>query len=133
MMVSVPAFAPVTPPETGASTNERPLFSTRLAMAAMRSGAHVEHTFSEVVYRPLRELVGASVARDLVLTGRRIEAGEALAVGLVNRVAAGDEVVHAARAVAAEVALAPRDVLLRAKAKIIAAAGIDPAARTLDL
>ena len=95
--------------------------------------AHLEHTFSEVVYRPLRELVGASVARDLVLTGRRIEAGEALAVGLVNRVVAGDEVVAAACAVAAEIALAPRDVLLRAKAKIIAAAGIDPAARTLDL
>jgi enoyl-CoA hydratase/carnithine racemase len=95
--------------------------------------AHVEHTFGDVVYRPLRELVGASVARDLVLTGRRIEAGEALAVGLVNRVVAGDDLLDAAGAVAAEVALAPRDVLIRTKAKIVAAAGIDPSSRTLDL
>ncbi len=95
--------------------------------------AHVEHTFGDVVYRPLRELVGASVARDLVLTGRRIEAGEALAVGLVNRVVAGDDLLDAAGAVAAEIALAPREVLIRTKAKIIAAAGIDPSSRTLDL
>jgi enoyl-CoA hydratase len=95
--------------------------------------AHVEHTFGDVVYRPLRELVGASVARDLVLTGRRIEAGEALAVGLVNRVVAIDDLLDAATAVAAEIALAPREVLIRTKAKIIAAAGIDPASRTLDL
>ncbi len=95
--------------------------------------AHVEHTFGDVVYRPLRELVGASVARDLVLTGRRIEAGEALAVGLVNRVVAGEDLLDAAGAVAAEIALAPREVLIRTKAKIIAAAGIDPSSRTLDL
>jgi enoyl-CoA hydratase len=95
--------------------------------------AHVEHTFGDVVYRPLRELVGASVARDLVLTGRRIEAGEALAVGLVNRVVPSDELLDTATAVAAEIALAPRDVLVRTKAKIITAAGIDPSSRTLDL
>jgi len=95
--------------------------------------AHVEHTFGDVVYRPLRELVGASVARDLVLTGRRIEAGEALAVGLVNRVIPEDRLLDEAGVVAAEIALAPRDVLVRTKAKIIAAAGIDPGAKTLDL
>jgi enoyl-CoA hydratase/carnithine racemase len=95
--------------------------------------AHVEHTFGDVVYRPLRDLVGGSVARDLVLTGRRIDAGEALAIGLVNRVVAADEVVDAARLMAAEIALAPRDVLVRTRAKVIAAADIDPALRTLDL
>ena len=36
--------------------------------------AHVEHTFGDVVYTPLRELVGGSVARDLVLTGRKVSA-----------------------------------------------------------
>jgi enoyl-CoA hydratase/carnithine racemase len=34
----------------------------------------------------LPELVGRGVAMDLVLTGRWVEAAEALAVGLVNRV-----------------------------------------------
>jgi enoyl-CoA hydratase len=95
--------------------------------------AHVEHTFGDVVYRPLRDLVGGSVARDLVLTGRRIEAGEALAVGLVNRVVAEESVVDEASAMAAEIALVPREFLVRTKAKIIAAAGIDPGLRTLDL
>lgn len=95
--------------------------------------AHVEHAFGDVVYRPLRELVGASVARDLVLTGRRIDAGEALAVGLVNRVVPAESVLEAARAMAADIALAPREFLVRTKAKIVAAAGIDPTLRTLDL
>jgi enoyl-CoA hydratase len=95
--------------------------------------AHVEHTFGDVVYRPLRDLVGGSVARDLVLTGRRIDAREALALGLVSRVVAADELLDAARAVAAEIALAPREVLMRTKAKIIAAADIAPTLRTLDL
>ncbi len=65
--------------------------------------AHVEHTFGDVVYRPLRDLVGGSVARDLALTGRRIDAREALALGLVNRVVPGDELLaEAAGAVAAD-------------------------------
>ncbi len=95
--------------------------------------AHVEHTFGDVVYRPLRDLVGGSVARDLVLTGRRIDAREALALGLVSRVVAADELLDTARAVAADIALAPRELLMRTKAKIIAAADIAPTLRTLDL
>jgi enoyl-CoA hydratase len=95
--------------------------------------AHVEHTFGDVVYRPLRDLVGGSVARDLVLTGRRIEAGEALAVGLVNRVVPAADLLETAVGVAADIALAPREFLVRTKAKIIAAAGISATLRTLDL
>ena len=73
------------------------------------------------------------VARDLVLTGRRIEAREALVLGLVNRVVPEDRLLDEAASVAAEIALAPRDVLMRTKAKIIAVAAIDPDATTLEL
>jgi enoyl-CoA hydratase len=37
--------------------------------ARSASFAHVEHTFGDVVYAPLHDLVGGAVARDLCLTG----------------------------------------------------------------
>jgi enoyl-CoA hydratase len=94
--------------------------------------AHPEHAFTQVVYAPLHDLVGGSVARDLVLTGRSIDAVEAERVGLVSRVVARDRVVDEARSIAAEIATAPRDILLLTTAKIQRRAGIAPGA-TLDL
>jgi enoyl-CoA hydratase len=94
--------------------------------------AHPEHVFSQIVYAPLHDLVGGSVARDLALTGRRIDAAEAERLGLVSRVVPTDRVVDEARAVATEIARAPRDVLLLMTAKIRRRAGITPGA-TLDL
>ncbi len=51
----------------------------------------------------LPRLVGEARALEMVLTGRTVSAGEALAMGLVNRVADGD-VLAAAKALAAEFA-----------------------------
>jgi enoyl-CoA hydratase/carnithine racemase len=48
--------------------------------------------------------VGRSVARDLVLTGRRVGAGEALRLGLADRVVPRAEVLAAATGLAAEIA-----------------------------
>jgi len=48
--------------------------------------------------------VGRSAARDLVLTGRRVDAAEALELGLADRVVPGGEVLAAATALAAELA-----------------------------
>jgi enoyl-CoA hydratase len=93
---------------------------------------HPEHSFSQVVYAPLHDLVGGAVARDLALTGRRVDAAEAHALGLVSRVVAEEEVVEVAVAVATEIAAAPRKVLELMKAKILRRAGIEPGA-TLDL
>ena len=42
-----------------------------------RGFGHPEHSFTQVVYAPLHDLVGGAVARDLALTGRRIDADEA--------------------------------------------------------
>jgi enoyl-CoA hydratase len=55
----------------------------------------------------LARLVGASRAKDLILTGRQVKADEALAIGLVNRVVEPEQVLDEARAWAAELARGP--------------------------
>ena len=53
----------------------------------------------------LPRLVGPGWARDLLLTGRMINAGEALNIGLVSRVAVeGEDVMQLARQLAAQIA-----------------------------
>lgn len=56
----------------------------------------------------LPRLIGLSRALDLILTGRPVEADEALSMGLVNRVVAKGEALEAARALAAEIARFPQ-------------------------
>jgi enoyl-CoA hydratase/carnithine racemase len=103
----------------------------RLASPTARF-AHPEHAFSQVVYGPLYDLVGGAVARDLALTGRRVDAAEAVTLGLVSRVAPADTLLEEATAVAREIAAAPRGVLVQMKAKITKRAGVT-LGPTLDL
>jgi len=94
--------------------------------------AHPEITFGDVVYGPLHDLVGGAVARELCFTGRSVDAAEALALRLVSRVVPRSELAEAARALASQIARAPRGVLLRTKAKAQRRAGVVQEA-TLDL
>ena len=95
--------------------------------------AHPERTFGDVVYGPLQDLVGGAVARELTLGGRELNAGEALAVNLVGEVVAPEGLADATRAAIGRIVAAPRDVLLRTKAKALARAGYAIGTRTLDL
>jgi enoyl-CoA hydratase/carnithine racemase len=52
----------------------------------------------------LPRIVGIAKAKELILTARRITAGEALAIGLVNRVVPGERLLDACRELAAEIA-----------------------------
>ena len=128
----LPLVAAVNGPAVAGGFDLAVLCDLRLA-ATTAWFSHPERERFSVVYRPLRELVGGAVARDLVLTGRRVEVEEALRLHLVSRVVPPDELLDAACETAREVAVAPRPVLLATKAKMIARAAIDASTATLDL
>ena len=95
--------------------------------------AHPEAAQGPVVYGPLHDLVGGAIARELVLTGREVDAAEALRLHLVTEVTDPGGLTGRARALPREVSRAPRDVLLRNKAKFTARSAISPGTPTLDL
>ncbi|MFT4298515.1 MAG: enoyl-CoA hydratase-related protein [Aeromicrobium sp.] len=66
----------------------------------------------------LARLVGPSVAKDLIYTGRFVDAAEALRIGLVDRVLPADEVYPAALAWAAQFVGGPALALRAAKAAV---------------
>ncbi|MEZ5380393.1 MAG: enoyl-CoA hydratase/isomerase family protein [Microthrixaceae bacterium] len=64
----------------------------------------------------LARLIGPSLAKDLVFTGRQVDATEALAMGLVNEVVQPDELRPRTLELAASLAAGPRRALALAKA-----------------
>src|SRR4051794_2313313 len=86
--------------------------------------SHPEVTFGDVVYSPLHDLVGGSVARDLCFTGRKVDAAEALSLRLVSRVVPPADLPAAAAETAAQIARVPRELLQRTKAKVLRRAAI---------
>jgi enoyl-CoA hydratase/carnithine racemase len=94
--------------------------------------SHPEVTFGDVVYSPLHDLVGGSVARDLCFTGRKVDAAEALDLRLVSRVVPLADLPAAAAETAAQIARVPREILQRTKAKVLRRAAISVQG-TLDL
>ncbi len=66
----------------------------------------------------LARLAGPGVAKDLILTGRPVGAEEALALGVINRIALGGDVVEAALLLAGQIAGGGPIALAAAKAAI---------------
>ena len=126
----IPAVAAVNGPALAGGFDLAVLCDVRLAATTARF-AHPEQAFSDVVYGPLHDLVGGAVARDLCLTGRSIDAEEALALRLVSKVVAPQDLEGEAMATASQISRAPRDILVRTKVKAMRRAGVTGA--TLDL
>ncbi len=80
----------------------------------------------------LPRLVGVSRAKDLIYTGRQVEADEALRIGLADRVVARDRVLDEALDLAASFAAGPLVALAAAK-RVIDDGVEEPLARALEL
>jgi len=126
----LPLVAAVNGPALAGGFDLAVMCDVRVASETARF-AHPEMTFGDVVYGPLHDLVGGAVARDLCLTGRPIDAAEALHLHLVSAVVPPGDVVVEAQRFAALISRAPRPVLLRTKGKALRRAGV--AGATLDL
>ncbi|HEY5318624.1 MAG TPA: crotonase/enoyl-CoA hydratase family protein [Solirubrobacteraceae bacterium] len=76
----------------------------------------------------LPRLIGVSRAMDLILTGRPVDAAEALAIGLVNRVVPVGESRAAAEALARELSRFPQRCLREDRLSVLEQEGLDEAA-----
>jgi enoyl-CoA hydratase len=95
--------------------------------------SHPEYTFGDVVYRPLADIVGGGLARDLCLTGRVLTAAEARHAHLVSDVVEPEDVVACALALADRIALGHGPALQRTKAKALSRAAMSSLTPTLEL
>jgi enoyl-CoA hydratase/carnithine racemase len=127
----LPMLAAVNGPALAGGLDLAVMCDVRVAAETARF-AHPEITFGDVVYGPLHDIVGGAVARDLCFTGRAVDAREALRLHLVSAVVPAADLPAETGRFAAQIARAPRDVLLRTKAKAIRRAGVTAGA-TLDL
>lgn len=128
----LPTVAAINGPALAGGFDLAVLCDLRIAASTARF-AHPERTFGDVVYGPLHDLVGGAVARELTIGGRELTATDALAVHLVGEVVSPLELMIAARTTVERVAAAPRDLLMRTKAKALRRAGYTPGTGTLDL
>jgi enoyl-CoA hydratase len=82
--------------------------------------AHPEIKFgAPVLYGPLAEVIGGGLARDLCLSGRRIDAQEALRIGLVSKVVPAERLLDEALTMANVIAEAPLMALKTVKRMIV--------------
>src|SRR4051795_9679687 len=105
--LGVPTIAAVNGPAIGAGLCLALACDLRYAAAVARLGAPFVklgmHPGMAATYL-LPNVVGPAAARDLLLTGRTVDAEEALRLGLVSRVLPGDGFLDAVLATAADVA-----------------------------
>jgi enoyl-CoA hydratase len=114
-----PLIAAVNGPALAGGLDLCVLCDMRIAAPSAGFG-HPEIKFgAPPLFTPLQWMVGMGIARELCLTGRRIDAEEALRIGLVNRITAPDAALEESLAVARSIIEAPQPALQFAKQYLV--------------
>lgn len=114
-----PLIGAINGPALGGGFDIAAQCDVRIASESAAFG-HPEIKFgAPTLYTILSQIVGGAIARDLCLSGRRIDAAEAHRIGLVSAVVAPDRLTAEAEAYARMVAEAPREALEAVKAAIV--------------
>jgi enoyl-CoA hydratase/carnithine racemase len=117
-----PLIAAVNGPAMGGGMDLSVLCDCRIASSAAAFG-HPEIKFgAPPLFTPLQWIVGLGVARELCLTGRRIDAAEALRIGLVTRVTERGDLLDGALAMARSIIDAPQAALETTRRYLIGSA-----------
>jgi enoyl-CoA hydratase/carnithine racemase len=114
-----PMVAAINGPAMGGGLDLAVLCDVRIA-SENAAFSHPEIKFgAPTLFGPLAEIIGGGLARDLCLSGRRIDAQEAHRIGLVSSVVPPDRLLNEAMAVADSIAEAPLIALKAVKTMII--------------
>jgi len=114
-----PMVAAINGPAMGGGLDLAVLCDVRIA-SENAAFSHPEIKFgAPTLFGPLAEIIGGGLARDLCLSGRRIDAQEAHRIGLVSSVVPLDRLLDEAMAVANSIAEAPLVTLKQVKGMII--------------
>ncbi len=114
-----PLVAAINGPAMGGGFDLAVLCDVRIAAEAAAFG-HPEIKFgAPTLYGPLAAVIGGGLARDLCLSGRNIDAQEALRIGLVSAVVPADQLLEHAMAAAHTIAEAPAATLQAVKSSIV--------------
>jgi enoyl-CoA hydratase len=127
----LPLVAAVNGPAIAGGFDLAVMCDLRIAAETARF-SHPEIEFGDVVYGPLHDIVGGGVARELAFTGRVVDAQEAKALGLVSSVVSAEGLADEVGRFTAMIGRAPRDVILRTKAKAVRRARVVES-NTLDI
>ncbi len=115
-----PLIAAVNGPALGGGCDLAAMCDFRLAASSAVFGQPQVRFGAAAAYELMRAVVGAGAAREMCLTGRTLEAEEALRIGLVNRVLGADDLLEAADSLARDLATMPEDVPESAKRGFVA-------------
>ena len=123
-----PTIAAVAGPTFGGGCDIAVFCDIRVATANARFGFPQVRFGLTPFVDPLQRIIGQSQAKLLVLTGRRIDAQEALRIGLIDQIAPDGQLLKTAQGIAAEIAATTVATAVRTTEMLRRSSAMDPLA-----